>query len=52
MQSYNKDLNSLVKERQQVIKDKKANKITIEEFNTKNNNLNEVLQKINREISK
>ncbi len=46
MQSYNKDLKSLVKERQQVIKDKIANKITIEEFNTKNNNLNERATKI------
>jgi len=46
MQSYNKDLKSLVKERQQVIKDKIANKITIEEFNTKNNDLNERATKI------
>ena len=46
MQSYNKDLKSLVKERQQVIKDKISNKITIEEFNTKNNNLNERATKI------
>ena len=46
MQSYNKDLKSLVKERQQVIKDKISNKITIEEFNTKNNDLNERATKI------
>lgn len=46
MQSYNKDLKSLVKERQQVIKDKIANKITIEEFNTKNNDLNKRATKI------
>ena len=46
MQSYNKDLKSLVKERQQVIKDKISNKITIEEFNTKNNDLNKRATKI------
>jgi hypothetical protein len=46
MQSYNKSLKNLVKERQQVIKDKIANKITVEEFNTKNNSLNEKATKI------
>ena len=46
MQSYNKSLKNLVKERQQIIKDKISNKITVEEFNTKNNNLNEKATKI------
>lgn len=46
MQSYNKSLKNLVKERQQIIKDKISNKITVEEFNTKNNSLNEKATKI------
>ena len=46
MQSYNKSLKNLVKERQQIIKDKISNKITVEEFNKKNNNLNEKATKI------
>jgi len=46
MQFPNKNLKALVKERQQVIKDKIANKITIEEFNIKNNDINERAIKI------
>ena len=46
MQSYNKTLKNLVNDRQQIIKDKIDNKITIEEFNTKNNKIDERATKV------